>query len=380
MVHDQTKKLPSYVFLAPDIAQQYAEQTRKGLYRLLPSEDEWKERYQFLHDKGYSLRARYCPNWEPSWMGTNIAPDFCEDSLMTRDPRIMDAKKQPDNALVAIKCIQNESREMRIVQYLDSVGGSEHHCVPVLDLFTDPQDSRRSLLIMPFLRPYDNPELQVVGDVVEFALQALEGLAFLHEHRIAHRDIAPTNIMMDGTPLFPHGFHPVRIHRAADAIHEVHPLPRFEHPVKYFYIDFGLSVRFEDGASSKVVGKVGQRTDVPEMSATLPYDAFKADIYALGDIFDRYIDQISCLCSCALLVLIDPSASAEMDERALLAAPHRDYEAKRSRFAALCTRFTQNVQANSSDTARYLTPMAIGPEVGTALRTIPQRHCRSRSF
>ncbi|KAI0657802.1 kinase-like domain-containing protein [Cubamyces menziesii] len=287
----EPKKLPSYVFLPPEIAEHYAEQTRKGSYKLLPAELEWRKRREFLDKKGYTLRPRYALDWEPSWIGTNIAPDFCEDSIILNDSRIMDARRQNDNKLVAIKRVRRDSRELEIAQFLTSVGGSDHHCISVLEVLDDPLDPGRSLLVMPYLRPYDNPEFNVVADVVDFAMQTLKGLTFMHQHRIAHRDIAPTNIMMDGTPLYPEGFHPVRIHQAEDAIYDARPLPRIDHPVTYYYIDFGLSVRFAEGAPSLVVGKVGQRTDVPEMSSTVPYDAFKADVYALGDIFDRDLEQ-----------------------------------------------------------------------------------------
>ncbi|KAH9888346.1 kinase-like domain-containing protein [Cubamyces lactineus] len=285
------KKLPSYVYLSPEIAQYYAEQTRKGSYKLLPAELEWRKRREFLDKKGYTLRPRYALDWQPSWIGTNIAPDFCEDSIVLNDSRIMDARRQVDNKLVAIKRVRRESRELDIARFLASVGGSDHHCISVLEVLDDPLDSELSLLVMPYMRPYDNPEFQIVADVVDFAMQTLEGLTFMHRHRIAHRDIAPTNIMMDGSPIYPQGFHPVLIHQTEDAIHDAHPLSRMDHPVTYYYIDFGLSVRFAEGASPLVVGKVGQRTDVPEMSSTVPYDAFKADVYALGDIFDRDLEQ-----------------------------------------------------------------------------------------
>ncbi|KAI0351977.1 hypothetical protein OH77DRAFT_827900 [Trametes cingulata] len=268
-----SKKLPRYVFLSPEVAQHYAEATRNGLHKLLPSEVEWKDRHKALHERGYILRTRYQPNWTPSWMGTNIAPSYCEDSFMSSDPRIMDAKRRSDGMAVAMKIVANDSRELQVLRFLSSVGGGDNH------------------LVMPHLRPYNDPEFQIVNDVVDFVSQMLEGLVFMHGHRVAHRDIAPTNVLMDGTPLYPGGYHPVRIQRAPDAIYDAHPLARIDHPVKYFYIDFGLSVRFSAGASPLVTGRVGQFTDVPEMSSPTPYDAFSADIYSLGQLFDQEFEQ-----------------------------------------------------------------------------------------
>ncbi|CDO77289.1 hypothetical protein BN946_scf184753.g39 [Trametes cinnabarina] len=40
-----------------------------------------------------------------------------------------------------------------------------------------------------------------------------------------------------------------------------------------------------------VVGDVGRDDEVPELSSTVPYDAFKADIYALGNLLDKEYEQ-----------------------------------------------------------------------------------------
>ena len=91
--------------------------------------------------------------------------------------------------------------------------------------------------------------------------------------------------MMDGRPLYPEGHHPVRLNYSTDAIFELTPLSRIDHPVRYYFIDFGISTRFEAGASSLVVGAKGREKDVPELSNTVPYDAYKVDIFALGSLF-----------------------------------------------------------------------------------------------
>ncbi|KAI0364009.1 kinase-like protein [Pilatotrama ljubarskyi] len=285
------KNLPDYVFVPPDLAQRYAEVTHRGRYDLLPSEVEWRDRQEYLLQRGYLLRPRYSKDWQPSWIGTNIAPHFCEDSIILSNYHVIDATRQRDGMRVAIKVVPNDSQELHISEYLASVQGIDNHCVTALDILSDPLSPQKSLLVMPYLRPYNNPEFQMVGDVAEFVGQMLQGLAFLHRHRIAHRDIAPPNVMMDASPIYPDGHHPVRIHRAPDAVHDTHPLLRMDRPVKYFYIDFGLSVHFPVGAPSRVIGKVGRDTEIPEMSDTVPYDAYKADVHALGNLFFKEFDQ-----------------------------------------------------------------------------------------
>jgi len=59
----------------------YAELTLQGAYHLLPYEEAWKARRPFLESRGYELRPRYSEDWWPSWIGTDINPFFCEDSI-----------------------------------------------------------------------------------------------------------------------------------------------------------------------------------------------------------------------------------------------------------------------------------------------------------
>ena len=107
-----------------------------------------------------------------------------------------------------------------------------------------------------------------------------------------YRDIAPPNVMIDDRPLYPAGNHPVHRNYSVDAIEELRPLHRIDHPVRYYYIDFGLSKRFGEGEPPLVVGDVGRDDEVPELSSTIPYDGYKADIHALGNIFHKEIEQV----------------------------------------------------------------------------------------
>lgn len=114
-------------------------------------------------------------------------------------------------------------------------------------------------------------------------------LHYLHDHR----DISIPNIMMDARPLFPDGYHPVHQNYTRDALYRVSPLPRLQNPVRYYFIDFGLSTRVPPDASSYVVGEIGRDTDVPELSDHVPYDAFKVDIFSLGHVYHKEFEQVS---------------------------------------------------------------------------------------
>lgn len=51
------------------------------LAQLSDYEARWRDRYHFLHSKGYTLRPRYHPEWVPSWLGSDILCYGAEDSI-----------------------------------------------------------------------------------------------------------------------------------------------------------------------------------------------------------------------------------------------------------------------------------------------------------
>ena len=57
--------------------------TRKSIAILSASEVEWRQRQPYLLSKGYRLRARYQPDWEPSWekVGADGDPTLREDAI-----------------------------------------------------------------------------------------------------------------------------------------------------------------------------------------------------------------------------------------------------------------------------------------------------------
>ncbi|OSD00975.1 kinase-like protein [Trametes coccinea BRFM310] len=287
----QQRRLPTHAYLREDTVQRFTELTENGFYNLATKELFWQARYRYLLDHGYLLRPRYSPKWQPSWAGTKRNPAFCEDSIRLLDYQIMDATRLSDNELVAIKSFPNDTQELKIAQYFASIEDETNHCVPIREILPDPHDPEFALMVMPFLRPCNNPEFSTVGDVIEFVDQTLEGLVFMHRHRVAHRDIAVANLMMDAKALYPNGYHPVRLGYTPDTLYPVTALPRAGRKVRYFYIDFGLSARFPEGSSSYVLGDVGRHADVPELSKTVPYDAFKVDIYSLGNVYLQLFEK-----------------------------------------------------------------------------------------
>lgn len=95
---------------------------------------------------------------------------------------------------------------------------------------------------------------------------------------------------MDASALYPHGFHPVLTDLLPTADKPTQPLSRFTTPIKYYYVDFGISVQIPlDSLPKRAVGRDGLDQEVPELSDTVPYDPFKVDIFILGNVFRKDI-------------------------------------------------------------------------------------------
>jgi serine/threonine protein kinase len=148
-----------------------------------------------------------------------------------------------------------------------------------------------------------------------------QGLKYLHDLNVAHRyltlllfhcDTFPSdecsdcyiyNIMMDATDLIPGGFHPRFQDRSPDFSRRVKPRKRscLKTPVRYYFIDFGLSSWFRKADSNGtkgcnqvdkslrrlVTGNKCQDPCVAEMYSQRPYDPFVLDVGILGNVFRR---------------------------------------------------------------------------------------------
>lgn len=96
---------------------------------------------------------------------------------------VLDAKRLLDDSTVCIKMIQRQSsdidKEVAIARYLSQekiLRDPSNHSVPIFDSFADPVSPEVELqyLVMPLLRPFDDPEFWAIGEVVDFVTQILE--------------------------------------------------------------------------------------------------------------------------------------------------------------------------------------------------------------
>ncbi|KAJ8592592.1 hypothetical protein M405DRAFT_812477 [Rhizopogon salebrosus TDB-379] len=261
-----------------------------GSYRNT-SETRWSNQYYFLQGKGYVLRPRYHPDWTASWLGTNRNKDYYEDSVIPNLPHILDATQPTTGRTVCIKWIRPAytENERAICEYLRSPQLSRdptNHCVPVIEFIPDESLVDACYLVMPLLRPFNDPEFMVMGEVVEFIQQILDGLQFMHKHGVAHRDCVGLNIMMDATTMYPNGWHPIRRSLSPDMTDSAHHCDRIDANVKYFFIDFGISARFLPGQPRIVSDFRGREQRPPELVAGIPHDPFKIDMVIIGYLLD----------------------------------------------------------------------------------------------
>ena len=109
-------------------------------------------------------------------------------------------------------------------------------------------------------------------------------------------DCAEANIMMDADALFPAGYHPVMLNLDPTMQRPARRLPRSAAPMRYYFIDFGLSYYYPPGSTGRrrITGMYGRDRDVPELSTVYEYNPFMVDIRIIGNLFRRLIYQVSC--------------------------------------------------------------------------------------
>ncbi|CAE6467735.1 unnamed protein product [Rhizoctonia solani] len=272
----------------------YAEAARTGendRWRISSNEQLWIRHQPYLLEKGFQLRPRYRPGWVRSWAGTNRNPRVCEDALTVESFKIMDAVRLRDGKRVILKAFDTRvtPNELSVLQYLSNEelqANPLNHCAFALDSFPVPGDEGWVFAVMETYHSIYAVPFETIGEVVELARQLLEGLTFMHELNLAHRDCASANIVMKADTLFksaPHP-HPSYSHLTADARHRVRLRPRRGQAVKYYFIDFGLATLFPSRAERTLVtGADGREREVPELSTPdIPYDPFKVDVWIIG--------------------------------------------------------------------------------------------------
>jgi len=73
--------------------------------------------------------------------------------------------------------VRRGQQELEIARTVSSPELRRHprnHCVPLLDTFELPDTLDENLIVMPFLRPFDEPRFKTYGEFVAFFTQICE--------------------------------------------------------------------------------------------------------------------------------------------------------------------------------------------------------------
>ena len=101
---------------------------------------------------------------------------------------LLDAKVEGENRRdVFIKRVHSATHpyEAKIASRLGSLASRKdktNHCVPILAVFYDDWDSKYQYIVMPVLRPFDDPNFTTFGEVIDFVNQTLEARFFTLAH------------------------------------------------------------------------------------------------------------------------------------------------------------------------------------------------------
>ncbi|KAJ7734569.1 kinase-like domain-containing protein [Mycena maculata] len=252
----------------------------------------WFERRMFLEKAGYRLR----PKFNPGFVGPKPPGRYhLGDDHTAQHPRkhIMDAERISDGQEVMLKWVSRRTHPCEVeIGCLFSTPSSSNnprnHCIPILDVLQDPQDDDKQIIVMPRLIRFDEPMFDTVGEVIDCWRQIFEGVQFMHENFVAHRDFSLLNILQDPTKLFPRGFHPVNycLNPTNDGL--AYSITRTECWPRYYIIDFGLSRRYDPSKGPPLERVTSGGDGNPPEYAGTECNPFPADIYCLGNILKRH--------------------------------------------------------------------------------------------
>lgn len=100
--------------------------------------------------------------------------------------------------------------------------------------------------------------------------------------------------MMDATSMYPKGFHPSLMDYNKQGTGDAKRKRGLRSKlVKYYFIDFGLSVFMDLGFESVVFGGAGADQEVPELGSRKPYLATPVDVFILGNVYRRAFLDVS---------------------------------------------------------------------------------------
>ena len=91
----------------------------------------------------------------------------------------MDAIRISDGQFVVLKqfCKDDNPHEEAVHRMMgmgELASDPRNHCIPLYEVLDVPDDPDIAILVLPLLRDFDDPQMETVGEAVEFFRQVLE--------------------------------------------------------------------------------------------------------------------------------------------------------------------------------------------------------------
>ncbi|KAK7053598.1 kinase domain-containing protein [Favolaschia claudopus] len=260
----------------------------------------WFRRRDALLQHGYRLRPKFDPDFASRYASLEKTARNESHAWYFRGT-VMDAVRISDDTKVLLKSVSTtvHPHEVEIGRLFSSPPHLDHprnHCIPIIDVFPDPEDTDAQIIVMPLLVRFTRPGFETIGEVIACWRQIFEGIHHMHENFVAHRDCGINNIMQDPTDLYPDGFHPVR--QWMDPSYKAFSryLMRTDCWPRYYIIDFGLSRRYDpaDGPPSEDIILGGDKSPPEHAEEAIACNPFPTDIYFLGNLLKEHFVYPQC--------------------------------------------------------------------------------------
>lgn len=252
----------------------------------------------------------------------------------------MDAVRISDGRPVVLKRFElpaNGQTELEVNSILSSEplkNDPRNPALPMLDVIYAPD---QCFMVFPFGHTLYGMEFDTIGEGLDFVEQTLEvrgssASLTCHESqkqcRVSYsctrtesrigefqfqlqvcsindtsfyRDCAITNIVGDSPRMYPRGIHldGGGIDRRGKSLGHIRTRTQVG-GMKYYFIDFGESIKFGPSDSTRIVVHSKASIAAPETAdlSLWPYDAFKPDIYTLGTTYKRALTEVWLSSSC----------------------------------------------------------------------------------
>jgi serine/threonine protein kinase len=171
--------------------------------------------------------------------------------------RTLDDSDDKLDAKLIAKKLREESNELEILRFLDTIPLKSDHVIPLIDSFNGwailPKMSNIKICVY-WLRD------EFKSKIPQICLGIIKGVAFLHEHRIAHRDIKGGSLVVDEN-----------------------------YCLKIIDFDNAMRVEDEDEEVDDYCGTEGRVA--PEVEKKLRHSPIKADRWACGRILQILLDS-----------------------------------------------------------------------------------------